>query len=106
MTTTKSSPRRIAAERLVEVARDCRLDQVYAGGYEPPGEGRNFYSILLCRAETVDGSIRVYGPASLDERSAVLSFSMDEAHPHDISTILDSEGIAVRAGHHCAQLVM
>jgi len=52
------------------------------------------------------GGIRVYGPASLDERSAVLSFSMDEAHPHDISTILDMEGVAVRAGHHCAQLVM
>jgi cysteine desulfurase/selenocysteine lyase len=31
---------------------------------------------------------------------------MDSAHPHDISTILDREGIAIRAGHHCAQLVM
>ena len=31
---------------------------------------------------------------------------MGDAHPHDISTILDSEGIAIRAGHHCAQLVM
>lgn len=50
--------------------------------------------------------IHIYGPRSLDERSAVLSFTMGDAHPHDISTILDSEGIAVRAGHHCAQLVM
>jgi cysteine desulfurase/selenocysteine lyase len=31
---------------------------------------------------------------------------MGDAHPHDISTILDSEGVAIRAGHHCAQLVM
>jgi cysteine desulfurase/selenocysteine lyase len=50
--------------------------------------------------------LQVYGPKSQDERSAVLSFTLGDAHPHDISTILDSEGIAVRAGHHCAQLVM
>jgi len=35
-----------------------------------------------------------------------LSFTLGDAHPHDISTILDAEGVAVRAGHHCAQLVM
>ncbi len=50
--------------------------------------------------------VRIYGPDSLDERSGVISFTMGDAHPHDISTILDSEGVAVRAGHHCAQLVM
>jgi len=50
--------------------------------------------------------VRVYGPESLDERSAVVSFTMGDAHPHDISTILDSQGVAIRAGHHCAQLVM
>jgi cysteine desulfurase/selenocysteine lyase len=50
--------------------------------------------------------IRIYGPDSLDEHSAVVSFTLGDAHPHDISTILDAEGIAVRAGHHCAQLVM
>jgi cysteine desulfurase / selenocysteine lyase len=50
--------------------------------------------------------ITIYGPDSLDERSAVISFTLGDAHPHDISTILDSEGVAVRAGHHCAQLVM
>jgi len=35
-----------------------------------------------------------------------VSFTLESAHPHDISTILDAEGVAVRAGHHCAQLVM
>jgi len=39
-------------------------------------------------------------------RAAVLSFVMDGVHPHDVGTVLDSEGIAVRAGHHCAQPVM
>lgn len=50
--------------------------------------------------------LRIYGPDNLDERSGVISFTLGDAHPHDISTILDSEGVAVRAGHHCAQLVM
>ena len=52
------------------------------------------------------GGVRVYGPTDLNERSGVISFTMGDAHPHDISTILDSKGIAIRAGHHCAQLVM
>ena len=41
-----------------------------------------------------------------NHRAAVLSFVMDGIHPHDVGTILDSEGVAVRAGHHCAQPVM
>jgi cysteine desulfurase/selenocysteine lyase len=48
--------------------------------------------------------VRLIGTAR--ERAGVLSFVMDGVHPHDIGTILDSEGIAVRAGHHCAQPVM
>ena len=59
----------------------------------------------LERMNTLDG-IRIYGPQSPDEHSALISFTLGDAHPHDISTILDSEGIAVRAGHHCAQLAM
>lgn len=66
---------------------------------------RELLRYALERFQDLEG-VHVYGPRSLDERSAVLSFSMDDAHPHDISTILDAEGVAVRAGHHCAQLVM
>jgi cysteine desulfurase/selenocysteine lyase len=40
------------------------------------------------------------------EKAGVVSFTMDHAHPHDIGQILDDEGIAIRAGHHCAQPVM
>ncbi len=40
------------------------------------------------------------------EKAAILSFNLDEIHPHDVGTILDREGIAVRTGHHCAQPVM
>jgi cysteine desulfurase/selenocysteine lyase len=48
--------------------------------------------------------IRLVGTAK--DKASVLSFVMEGVHPHDIGTILDTEGIAVRAGHHCAQPVM
>ena len=52
---------------------------------------------------SLDG-IRIMGTAR--EKSGILSFVMDGVHPHDIGTILDAEGIAIRTGHHCAQPVM
>jgi cysteine desulfurase/selenocysteine lyase len=48
--------------------------------------------------------VRIVGTAR--EKASVLSFVIDEIHPHDIGTILDQQGIAIRAGHHCAQPVM
>jgi cysteine desulfurase/selenocysteine lyase len=66
---------------------------------------RDVVAYALERVGAID-NVRIYGPESLDEHSAVVSFTLGDAHPHDISTILDAEGIAVRAGHHCAQLVM
>ena len=54
----------------------------------------------LERLSEVPG-LKVYGPPA-SERGGVASFSMAEAHPHDVAQILDSHGIAVRAGHHCA----
>jgi cysteine desulfurase/selenocysteine lyase len=48
--------------------------------------------------------LRIIGTAS--EKASVLSFVLDGIHPHDVGTILDREGIAVRTGHHCAQPVM
>ncbi|QQS49453.1 MAG: cysteine desulfurase [Acidobacteriota bacterium] len=62
---------------------------------------------LLDYATEVIGSIpgvRLIGTAR--EKSSVLSFTIEDIHPHDIGTILDQEGIAIRAGHHCAQPVM
>jgi cysteine desulfurase/selenocysteine lyase len=48
--------------------------------------------------------LRIIGTA--EHKASVLSFVLDGIHPHDIGTILDQEGIAVRTGHHCAQPVM
>mgnify|MGYP001060969498 CR=1 FL=1 len=66
---------------------------------------RELMAYAMDRVRDIDG-IRIFGPESLEDRSAVISFTLGDAHPHDISTILDAEGVAVRAGHHCAQLVM
>ncbi|WP_202080335.1 cysteine desulfurase [Caldalkalibacillus salinus] len=46
---------------------------------------------------------RLYGPK---ERGGLITFNLDDVHPHDLATVLDAEGIAVRAGHHCAQPLM
>jgi cysteine desulfurase/selenocysteine lyase len=50
--------------------------------------------------------VRPLGPDDPDAHGAVISFVLDGIHPHDVATILDSHGVAVRAGHHCAQPLM
>ena len=49
-------------------------------------------------------TMKIYGAAP--ERGAVISFNLGDIHPHDLSHFLDQQGIAVRAGHHCAQPIM
>jgi cysteine desulfurase/selenocysteine lyase len=46
--------------------------------------------------------LTIYGPKDAKERGGVISFSLGDIHPHDLSTLLDRDGIEVRAGHHCA----
>lgn len=50
--------------------------------------------------------IRIFGPPNAADRGGVVSFWLDDVHPHDLATIVDTEGVAVRAGHHCAQPLM
>jgi len=50
--------------------------------------------------------IRIFGPESAEERSGVISFQMTDLHAHDVSQVLDEEGVCVRAGHHCAKPLM
>jgi cysteine desulfurase/selenocysteine lyase len=56
------------------------------------------------RLAAIDG-IRIYGPPS-PERSGVVSFTLEDVHPHDLATILDGDGVCIRAGNHCAQPLM
>jgi len=64
------------------------------------------HELLTYATETVSNlpGVRLVGTAR--EKAGVLSFVMEDIHPHDIGTILDQEGIAIRTGHHCAQPVM
>jgi cysteine desulfurase/selenocysteine lyase len=50
--------------------------------------------------------LRLFGPTTPENRIAVFSFELGGVHPHDVATILDDAGVAVRAGHHCTQLLM
>ncbi|MCX5788530.1 MAG: cysteine desulfurase [Elusimicrobia bacterium] len=52
------------------------------------------------------GAVELYGPATAEERGGVVSFNIADIHPHDVGQVFDSEGIAIRAGHHCCQPLM
>lgn len=52
------------------------------------------------------GGITIYGPQDPEHHTGVVAFNLDGIHPHDVATALDMEGVAVRAGHHCAQPLM
>ena len=56
------------------------------------------------RLREIEG-LRVYGPPP-SERSGVVSFTVSDIHPHDLATVLDQDGVCIRAGHHCAQPLM
>ncbi|MCH7718489.1 MAG: cysteine desulfurase [Chloroflexi bacterium] len=59
----------------------------------------------LRRLSEVPG-ITIYGPKSDEARGGVVSFNLEDIHPHDLGTVLDRHGVAIRAGHHCAQPLM
>ena len=57
---------------------------------------------LLPKLQQIEG-LTIYGPQNPTEHTAVIAFNLDHLHPHDVASALDMQGIAVRAGHHCAQ---
>lgn len=59
----------------------------------------------LQELSTVPG-VTIYGPLNAEERVGVVSFNLGDVHPHDLSQVLDHYGVAIRAGHHCAQPLM
>lgn len=65
---------------------------------------RALMSVAQKRLAAVEG-LHIYGPA-VEHRSGVVSFTVADVHPHDLATILDGEGVCIRAGHHCAQPLM
>ena len=59
----------------------------------------------LERLSQIDG-LTLHGPMDPEKRGGVISFWLEDVHPHDLATIVDTEGVCVRAGHHCAQVLM
>ncbi|MBY0145798.1 cysteine desulfurase [Neobacillus niacini] len=59
----------------------------------------------LDKMSSVPG-MTIYGPLDASKRAGLVTFNISDVHPHDVATVLDAEGIAVRAGHHCAQPLM
>jgi cysteine desulfurase / selenocysteine lyase len=59
----------------------------------------------LDKLSEIEG-MQIFGPKDPSKRAGLVTFNIDDVHPHDVATVLDSEGIAVRAGHHCAQPLM
>ncbi|MGH9903253.1 MAG: SufS family cysteine desulfurase, partial [Pyrinomonadaceae bacterium] len=78
----------------------------YLGGLDREAAHRHEQELLRYATEKISAieGVRVIGTAR--EKASTLAFTIDGIHPHDIGTILDHEGIAIRAGHHCAQPVM
>lgn len=62
--------------------------------------------VALERLAAKFDEIQIYGPGPETPRAGVISFNLSDVHPHDLATILDHEGIAIRAGHHCCQPLM
>jgi cysteine desulfurase / selenocysteine lyase len=85
----------IAFGEAVDFLSGLGMDKVYT-------HEQHLLSYALERLAKVEG-LRIYGPQTLEMRGAAVSFTLDGVHPHDIASILDGEGVAVRAGHHCCQ---
>jgi cysteine desulfurase/selenocysteine lyase len=80
------------------------LDYVSAIGLERIAAHEHALLEYATEQVTALGGVRIIGTAR--EKAAVLSFYVGDVHPHDVGTLLDEEGVAVRTGHHCAQPVM
>lgn len=59
----------------------------------------------LDRLSKING-IKLYGTSDMSKRGGVISFNFADIHPHDLATIIDEDGVAIRSGHHCAQVLM
>ena len=80
------------------------IDYVQAIGYDAiAAREQSLVDHALARLSAIEG-LRILGSAQ--DRGGVVAFALDKAHAHDVATLLDRQGIAVRAGHHCAEPLM
>ena len=78
----------------------------YVASFDPAAVAAHEHDLLIYASERLAAlnSVRLYGTAP--GKAAIISFTMDDVHAHDVGTILDRAGVAVRVGHHCAQPLM
>jgi len=89
---------------LEAIGLNAAIDYVQAIGYDAiAAHESSLTEHALSRLSAIEG-LRILGRAR--ERGGVISFTLDRAHAHDVATVLDRQGIAVRAGHHCAEPLM
>ncbi|HLZ22151.1 MAG TPA: cysteine desulfurase [Ktedonobacterales bacterium] len=88
------------------VGLGAAVDYLAALGMERVREHEHALSTYALERLAAVPDLRTYGPRSPERRGGVVSFTLGDIHPHDLATLLDREGIAVRAGHHCAQPLM
>jgi cysteine desulfurase/selenocysteine lyase len=90
------------------VGLSVALDYLEAVGWEAlhDHERRLFERFYEGARERFGEEFKVFGPPPGPDREAVAAFSVPGIHPHDLASLLDTEGIAIRAGHHCAQPLM
>lgn len=85
----------IALGAAIDYLEAIGMDEIHA--YE-----QALVEYVLPKLLAIDG-VTVYGPSDPEKHTGVIAFNIDGLHPHDLATALDMEGVAVRAGHHCAQ---
>jgi cysteine desulfurase / selenocysteine lyase len=88
------------------IAFGAALDYLSALGMENVRAHEEALAVYALRRLRQLEDIIVYGPKDASQRGGVISFNYPGIHPHDVGTILDREGVAIRAGHHCAQPLM
>jgi len=82
------------------------IDYIRELGYEEIAAQEKKVTKILLEGMRSIPHVHVYGAEDAEKHSGIVTFHVDGCHPHDVSTVLDEEGIAIRAGHHCAQPLM
>lgn len=85
----------IALGQAIDYLENVGLDNIH-------DHEKELIAYVLPQLQQIDG-LTIYGPQDPATRTGVIAFNLDGLHPHDVATALDMEGVAVRAGHHCAQ---
>ena len=88
------------------VGLGAAIDYLEAIGFDAIAQHeRELVQYALDEMQKIEG-LEIYGPKEAEKRAGLVTFNLKEVHPHDLATVLDMSGIAIRAGHHCAQPLM